>query len=73
MKKGKLYRIHSVEEDNSFAGRIKKMGFVKDALISLASGNISDPIVVEIRNSRIALRRKEARIIKVRELQDETG
>jgi ferrous iron transport protein A len=43
------------------------MGFVEGTPIELAPVKISDPIVFQIRGSRIALRKKEARQILVRE------
>jgi ferrous iron transport protein A len=43
------------------------MGFVEGTPIELAPVKLSDPIVFQIRGSRIALRKKEARQILVRE------
>jgi ferrous iron transport protein A len=69
ISKGKLYEVEGFESSSSaYAEKLYKMGFVKGTRVELAPVTISDPIVVQIRGSRIALRKKEAQEILVREL-----
>jgi ferrous iron transport protein A len=44
------------------------MGFVEGTPVQLAPVELADPIIIEIRGSRIALRRQEAKQIYVQEL-----
>ena len=44
------------------------MGFVEGTPVELAPVNVSDPMVIQIRGSRIALRKSEAQQILVQEL-----
>ena len=69
ISKGKLYEVEGFESNSSvYAEKLYKMGFVKGTPVTLAPVKISDPIVVQIRGSRIALRKKEAQEILVKEL-----
>ena len=69
MSKGKLYEVEEIESNASaYTEKLYKMGFVKGTPITLAPVKISDPIVVQIRGSRIALRKKAAQRILVKEL-----
>ena len=43
------------------------MGFVKGTPLELAPVKLSDPMVVQIRGSRIALRKNEAKEVIVKE------
>ena len=45
------------------------MGFVKGTLIKLAPVKTYDPIIFQIRSSRIALRKKEAELVLVKEIR----
>lgn len=67
--KGKTYEISGfTNQPNEYTEKLHKMGFVDGTPIELAPVAISDPMVFQIRGSRIALRKKEARQILVREL-----
>ena len=67
--KGKAYRVSGFVDDASvYAEKLHKMGFVAGTPVELAPVKLSDPMVVQIRGSRIALRRKEAQEIIVEEL-----
>lgn len=69
IEKGKAYEVEGVSSSNSdYAEKLYKMGFVKGTPIELAQVKISDPIVVQIRGSRVALRKTEAKQILVKEL-----
>lgn len=71
ISKGKLYQVIGFDQvENSYSDKLIKMGFVGGTPIALAPVNISDPIVVQIRGSRIALRKKEAQHIFVEELHN---
>ncbi|WP_027722269.1 FeoA family protein [Maridesulfovibrio zosterae] len=55
-------------ETSVYAQKLRKMGFVEGTPVGLAPVQISDPMVFEIRGSRVALRKIEAIQIKVKEL-----
>ena len=68
IQQGKFYEVNGFKsEDSTYAEKLYKMGFVKGTPIELAPVKISDPIVVQIRGSRIALRKREAQEILVEE------
>ncbi|MGB3223886.1 MAG: FeoA family protein [Desulforhopalus sp.] len=68
ISKGKIYQISGfTDHPCDYTEKLHKMGFVEGTPIELAPVKISDPIVFQIRGSRIALRKKEARQILVRE------
>ena len=68
ISKGKRYQISGFENRSSaYSDKLHKMGFVEGTPIELAPVELSDPIVFQIRGSRIALRRKEANQILVKE------
>lgn len=67
--KGKIYTVKGFKHNTSaYSDKLYKMGFVEGTPLQLAPVAITDPIVVEIRGSRVALRRKEAEEIRVEEL-----
>jgi ferrous iron transport protein A len=67
--KGKAYQVSGfVDTSSDYAEKLIKMGFVIGTPIRLAPVKLSDPMVVQIRGSRIALRKKEAQDIFVEEL-----
>ncbi|TIH20118.1 ferrous iron transport protein A [Marinifilum sp. JC120] len=66
---GRTYAVLGFEtEASEYSQKLRKMGFVKGTKIALAPIKISDPMIFEIRGSRIALRKDEADQIKVEEL-----
>ncbi len=66
---GKSYCVLGFELDSSdYAQKLHKMGFVAGTPIELAPIKISDPMVFQIRGSRVALRKKEAIQVQVKEL-----
>ncbi|TKB23729.1 ferrous iron transport protein A [Desulfopila sp. IMCC35006] len=68
ISKGKTYLILGFENHPSeYTQKLHKMGFVEGTPIELAPVHLSDPIVFQIRGSRIALRKKEAQQILVQE------
>ena len=68
IQQGKSYEVNGFKSENStYAEKLYKMGFVKGTPVELAPVKISDPIVVQIRGSRIALRKREAQEILVEE------
>ena len=69
MQQGKCYEVNGfTSEDTTYAEKLYKMGFVKGTPVELSPVKIADPIVVQIRGSRIALRKHEASQILVREI-----
>jgi ferrous iron transport protein A len=66
---GRTYSVLGFETETSdYALKLRKMGFIEGTQISLAPIKISDPMIFEIRGSRIALRKNEANQIKVEEI-----
>jgi len=66
IRKGRCYKVSGFETENSkYAEKLYKMGFVKGTPVELAPVRLTDPMVVQIRGSRIALRRNEAREVLV--------
>ena len=69
ISKGKSYEVEGFKsEASAYAEKLYKMGFVQGTPIELAPVKISDPLVVQIRGSRIALRKNEAQEILVKEI-----
>ena len=68
ISKGKAYQISGfTTHPSEYSEKLHKMGFVKGTPIELAPVKLSDPIVFQIRGSRIALRKNEAKQILVEE------
>jgi len=64
--KGISYRISGfTDQESDYSDKLSKMGFITGTPIELAPVAISDPMVFQIRGSRIALRRQEAKEILV--------
>lgn len=69
MSQGKFYQVAGfVHQSSDYAEKLYKMGFVEGTPLSLAPVRMSDPLIVQIRGSRVALRKKEAQEILVEEL-----
>lgn len=69
--KGKIYTVKGFKQSSSdYTDKLYKMGFVEGTPLQLAPVAINDPLVVEIRGSRVALRKKEAEEIRVEELKN---
>lgn len=69
MCKGKLYEVSGfTQAASSYTEKLIKMGFVIGTPIELAPVRLTDPLVVQIRGSRIALRKGEAQNVIVKEL-----
>ncbi|WP_319759358.1 FeoA family protein [Maridesulfovibrio sp.] len=67
--KDRSYSVLGFETETSdYAQKLRKMGFIEGTRINLAPIMISDPMIFEIRGSRIALRKNEADQIKVEEI-----
>jgi len=69
IKRGKSYQITGfIDHPSEYTEKLHKMGFVTGTPIYLAPVAISDPMVFQIRGSRIALRKNEALQILVQEV-----
>ncbi len=69
MSREKTYQVAGFLNDSpDYAQKLYKMGFVEGTPVGLAPVSISDPLVIQIRGSRIALRKKEAQQVLVKEL-----
>ena len=69
MSKGKSYQVSGFAQAASdYANKLHKMGFVIGTPVELAPVKLTDPMVVQIRGSRVALRKKEAQQVLVEEL-----
>lgn len=68
ISKGKAYQISGFKNHSTaYSEKLHKMGFVEGTLIERAPVSLSDPIVFQIRGSRIALRKIEAQQVLVEE------
>lgn len=66
MTQGSIYRVLGFKSETSvYAQKLHKMGFVKGTPVALAPVAMNDPIVIQIRGSRVALRKTEARQVFV--------
>lgn len=71
IERGKKYLIAGYRENVSeYADKLFKMGFVEGTPVQLAPVALKDPVVVEVRGSRIALRKNEAQLVYVKEVSD---
>jgi ferrous iron transport protein A len=69
ISRDKTYQVAGfVNNSTDYAEKLYKMGFVEGTPVELAPVNLSDPMVIQIRGSRIALRKSEAQQILVKEL-----
>ncbi len=69
VRRDKVYQVSGfVDNSTEYAEKLYKMGFVEGTPVELAPVKISDPMVIQIRGSRIALRKSEAEQILVQEL-----
>jgi len=67
--RGRKYQVAGFQQhESAYAEKLYKMGFIEGTPIQLAPVELNDPIIVEIRGSRIALRKSEARQVYVEEL-----
>ncbi|WP_432737088.1 FeoA family protein [Maridesulfovibrio sp. FT414] len=68
IREGHDYCVLGFElESSEYARKLHKMGFVEGTPVKLAPVKISDPMIFQIRGSRVALRKTEAMQIKVKE------
>lgn len=71
IQRDRKYLVAGFKETvSAYADKLFKMGFVEGTPVQLAPVALADPIVVEVRGSRIALRKSEAKQIYVREMKD---
>ncbi len=69
ISRDKMYQVDGfVSSSTEYAEKLYKMGFVEGTPVELAPVKLSDPMVIQIRGSRIALRKSEAEQILVKEL-----
>lgn len=69
ISKDKSYTIVGfTSHPSEYTEKLLKMGFVEGTPIELAPVHLSDPLIFQIRGSRIALRKNEAQQVLVQEL-----
>lgn len=69
IRKGLVYQVTGFDDAFSpYAEKLHKMGFVVGTPVERAPVATTDPMIVHIRGSRIALRRKEALSVRVKPL-----
>lgn len=67
--RNRKYRVVGFSDNQSdYAIKLYKMGFIEGTDVQLAPVTINDPIVIEIRGSRVALRKSEAQEVLVEEV-----
>ncbi len=58
IRRDKIYQVAGfVDNSTDYAKKLHKMGFVEGTPVELAPVKLSDPMVIQIRGSRIALRK----------------
>lgn len=68
ISRDKVYQVSGFTNSSSdYAKKLHKMGFVEGTPVELAPVKLSDPMVIQIRGSRIALRKSEAQQVLVQE------
>ena len=71
MRHGAAYTVSGFSSNStSYTKKLHKMGFVKGTPVELAPIKLSDPIIVQIRGTRVALRKSEAQVVLVEERGD---
>lgn len=61
IRQGTAYTISGFEDVTSnYAEKLHKMGFINGTEVKLAPVKLKDPMVFQIRGSRIALRKRDA-------------
>ena len=71
MCRDKEYQVAGfVTAESDYTEKLGKMGFVAGTPVALAPVKLLDPMVIQIRGSRIALRKNEAQQILVQESSD---
>ncbi len=71
ISKHKTYQVIGFEETGTaYIDKLTKMGFIEGTPLQLAPVEITDPIIIQIRGSRIALRRLEAKQVYVEEVRN---
>lgn len=63
----KIVIVQAVDGDRAFCRRIMEMGLVPGTPVRVvAIAPLGDPLTIELRSSRMSLRRKEAAQVRVR-------
>ncbi len=63
--------VHGLQGGHRFVSRLAALGFIPGALLQVAHNFYFGPLIVSIRDTRIALGRREARRVRVRPLHGE--
>ena len=63
---GNCAEISTLEQTGSIAGRLAALGFVPGMQVAMVQNFGRGPIIVSIINTRVALGRREARVIRLR-------
>ncbi|AUS96711.1 ferrous iron transport protein A [Clostridium thermosuccinogenes] len=68
LKTGQSAVIHAIGGNPKLAKRLKALGYIEGTRVTVrGSAPLGDPIIIKLRGFDIALRRKDAEFIKVRE------
>ena len=67
LKKGESAIIHSLNGSRHFLSRITAMGFTPGTKLSIFRNNRRGALIVSLRDSRVAVGRRESQCIKVME------
>ena len=68
--RGRKYMIAGYTDPHSpYSEKLVKMGFVEGTIVERTATEISDPLILNLRHSRVALRRGEAKIVLVRDVE----
>lgn len=72
IENGKTYSIVGFTGDDiSYVDHLQRMGFSEGTKVKMGSSNFKDPFSLVFRGGRIALRKKEASCVLVREVGED--
>ena len=74
LPRGRRARVESVDGGSAFARRLLELGFVPGTVVrAMGSAPLGDPLMFELRGTRLSLRRAEAAGIRVEPLEGADG
>lgn len=67
----KFYQVISLNGNEQFLKRITSIGLTKDTTIQVIKNDRNMPVLIYVRDSLVALNRKDCELIEVKEISNE--
>lgn len=67
----KFYQVISLNGNEQFLKRITSIGLTKDTTIQVIKNDRKMPVLIYVRDSLVALNRKDCELIEVKEISNE--